>query len=62
MDILQVGETVLRQKARTLTAAEIASEEIRQLIAQMRETMYAGPGVGLAAPRRQRIGGGTESA
>ena len=51
MDILQVGETVLRQKARTLSAAEIASEEIRKLIAQMRETMYAGPGVGLAAPQ-----------
>jgi peptide deformylase len=51
VDILQVGEPVLRQKARTLSVAEIASEEIRKLIAQMRETMYAGPGVGLAAPQ-----------
>ena len=51
VDILQVGEPVLRQKARILSAAEIASEEIRKIIAQLRETMYAGPGVGLAAPQ-----------
>lgn len=51
MDILQVGEPVLRQKARPLSGGEIAGPEIRKIIAQMRETMHAGPGVGLAAPQ-----------
>jgi peptide deformylase len=51
LDIFQVGEPVLRQQARVLSSEEILSSEIRELIANMRETMYAGPGVGLAAPQ-----------
>ncbi len=51
MDIVQVGEPVLRWKARALSRDEILSAETRELIANMRAAMYAGPGVGLAAPQ-----------
>jgi peptide deformylase len=51
LKLLQVGEPVLRQQARTLSAQEIRSPEIQQLIESMRETMRAAPGVGLAAPQ-----------
>jgi peptide deformylase len=47
----QVGEAVLRQKARPLTPDEILSSKIQDLIASMRETMHDAPGVGLAAPQ-----------
>ena len=49
--IVQVGDPVLRQPARPLTAEEIRSRQIRQLIEKMRQTMYDAPGVGLAAPQ-----------
>jgi peptide deformylase len=49
--IVQVGEPVLRQTARPLSAEEIRSEEVQRLIEAMRETMRAAPGVGLAAPQ-----------
>jgi peptide deformylase len=51
LDILQVGEPVLRQRARPLTVEEIRSAAIQGLIEQMRETMREAPGVGLAAPQ-----------
>src|SRR3954466_6866919 len=51
MKIVQVGDPVLRQEARTLSKEEIRSREIQDLIAAMRETMYDAPGVGLAAPQ-----------
>jgi peptide deformylase len=51
LTIVQAGEPVLRKRARTLTANEIRSREIQGLIADMKETMYAAPGVGLAAPQ-----------
>jgi peptide deformylase len=51
LDIVQVGEPVLRQAGRTLTPAEIVSPEVQQLIELMRETMRDAPGVGLAAPQ-----------
>ncbi|MEE4376530.1 MAG: peptide deformylase [Candidatus Competibacteraceae bacterium] len=51
LKLLQVGEPVLRQQARTLSAQEIRSPEIQQLIESIRETMRAAPGVGLAAPQ-----------
>jgi peptide deformylase len=51
MKIVQVGDPVLRQQARTLTKEEIRSRETQDLIAAMRETMYDAPGVGLAAPQ-----------
>jgi peptide deformylase len=51
LKILQAGEPVLRQAARALTETDIASAEIQDLIAHMRETMHDAPGVGLAAPQ-----------
>jgi peptide deformylase len=51
LDIVQVGDPVLRQVARPLDPGELASPRIQQLIADMRDTMRAAPGVGLAAPQ-----------
>ncbi len=51
LKIVQSGEEVLRQRARPLSAEEIRSREIHELIEHMRETMRDAPGVGLAAPQ-----------
>ena len=51
LKIVQVGDPVLRQVARPLSADEIRSAAIQQLIELMRETMRDAPGVGLAAPQ-----------
>jgi len=49
--IVQTGDPVLRQIARPLSVDEIRSDATRRLIEEMRETMRAAPGVGLAAPQ-----------
>ncbi len=51
LPIVQAGDPVLRQTARPLSLDEIRSGEMQKLIADMRETMRAAPGVGLAAPQ-----------
>lgn len=51
LKIVQVGEPVLRKRARPLSQEEIALPETQQLIALMQETMRDAPGVGLAAPQ-----------
>jgi peptide deformylase len=51
LEIVQVGHPVLRQRARPLELEELASARIQKLIEDMRETMRAAPGVGLAAPQ-----------
>jgi peptide deformylase len=51
LKLVQVGEGVLRQQSRELSANEITSEEIQQLIDFMHETLRDAPGVGLAAPQ-----------
>lgn len=51
LKIVQVGDPVLRQRARGLTTEEIRSRETRKLIDAMRQAMYDAPGVGLAAPQ-----------
>ncbi|HEU5281423.1 MAG TPA: peptide deformylase [Gammaproteobacteria bacterium] len=52
-EILQLddSETTLRATCRELTQQDILSEEIQHLITEMKETMRAAPGVGLAAPQ-----------
>ncbi|HUS28805.1 MAG TPA: peptide deformylase [Kofleriaceae bacterium] len=51
LEIVQVGHPVLRQEARELSLEELASPRIQKLIEDMRDTMRAAPGVGLAAPQ-----------
>jgi len=51
LEIVEVGDPVLRTPARPLTPEEICAPQTVQLIELMRETMRAAPGVGLAAPQ-----------
>ncbi len=51
LQIVQAGEEVLRKNAREMSRAEILSDNTRELIVRMRETMRQAPGVGLAAPQ-----------
>jgi peptide deformylase len=51
LKIVQVGDPVLRRATRPLTADEIRTASLQQLIELMRETMRDAPGVGLAAPQ-----------
>jgi peptide deformylase len=51
LEIVQAGDPVLRQPSRLLTAEEIRSHKVQQLIEEMREAMRSAPGVGLAAPQ-----------
>jgi peptide deformylase len=46
-----MGDPVLRQEAREVTAEELAGAEVQQLIDDMIETMRAANGAGLAAPQ-----------
>lgn len=48
-DILQIGHPVLRQVAKEVDVAEIASEEIQGLITDLVDTMRAASGAGIAA-------------
>jgi peptide deformylase len=49
LEIVELGHPVLRERAREVTAAELASPEIQTLIDDMIETMRAAGGAGLAA-------------
>jgi peptide deformylase len=49
--IAQLGQPVLRAAAKPVQAEEIATAEFRQLLSDMKETMLASSGVGLAAPQ-----------
>jgi peptide deformylase len=51
LKICEVGNPVLRKTARSLSADEIRSKDIQDLIGYMRDTMRDAPGVGLAAPQ-----------
>jgi len=51
LEIVQVGDPVLRRLARPVTREELASPEFQRFVGSMRDTMRAAPGVGLAAPQ-----------
>lgn len=51
LQIVQVGDPVLRKQSRELSREEITSPSTQQLIELMREAMREAPGVGLAAPQ-----------
>lgn len=50
-DIVRMGHPVLRQQARELTAEELASPALRELVDDMVDTLAAAGGIGLAAPQ-----------
>ena len=51
LPIVQLGDPVLRARARDLDPARLADPKMKELIDAMRETMREAPGVGLAAPQ-----------
>ena len=48
LQIVQTGDPVLRKVSRPMSVDEIRSASTKHLIEQMRDTMRAAPGVGLA--------------
>jgi peptide deformylase len=50
-EIITEGHPTLRKVAKKVTARELADPMFQQLIDDMFETMYAAPGIGLAAPQ-----------
>ena len=50
-EIITEGHPTLRKVAKRVTASELADPLFQQLIDDMFETMYAAPGIGLAAPQ-----------
>lgn len=50
LTIIEAPHPILAQKARPVRDDEF-NDDLRQLLADMAETMYAAPGVGLAAPQ-----------
>ncbi|HEX4306193.1 MAG TPA: peptide deformylase [Solirubrobacterales bacterium] len=51
LPIREMGDPVLREPARPVTAEELAGAEVQRLIDDMIETMRAADGAGLAAPQ-----------
>jgi peptide deformylase len=49
--IAQLGEPVLRERARELSVAELKSESVQRLIDDMIDTMHDADGAGIAAPQ-----------
>jgi len=50
-DIIRMGHPTLRQQARPVTPAELASGELAPLIDDMVDTLHHAGGIGLAAPQ-----------
>jgi peptide deformylase len=51
LPIVECGDPVLRRAAEPVNPSDLRTGELKLLIAQMRATMAAAPGVGLAAPQ-----------
>src|SRR3984957_2297662 len=51
LPIVECGDPVLRRPADPVDPADLRTSELRLVIARMRATMEAAPGVGLAAPQ-----------
>jgi peptide deformylase len=49
--IIRMGHPLLREVARPLASDEIGSDEVRQLIVDMQDTLHDYGGIGLAAPQ-----------
>jgi len=50
-EIIRMGHPTLRQVARPLALEELSGESLRQLVEDMKETLQAAGGIGLAAPQ-----------
>ena len=50
-EILHVGNPLLREVSREVSAQELASPEVQQLIDDLVDTMHAANGAGIAAPQ-----------
>jgi peptide deformylase len=51
LPIVECGDPVLRRPAEPVSRSDLGTSQLQQLIAQLRATMEAAPGVGLAAPQ-----------
>ena len=51
LPIVRCGEPILRRRAEPVDPATIGNRDVQRLIARMKATMEAAPGVGLAAPQ-----------
>lgn len=51
LEIIKMGHPTLRQVAKPFPVEDIGSQDFRILVGDMRETMYAASGLGLAAPQ-----------
>jgi peptide deformylase len=51
LPIIECGDPVLRRPAEPVDPADLGTSELQLLVAQLRATMEAAPGVGLAAPQ-----------
>ncbi len=51
LELREIGDPVLREPAREVSAAELASAEVQALIDDMIETKRAANGAGIAAPQ-----------
>lgn len=51
LEIAQIGDPVLKTVATDVDLTDIGTFEIQQLVKDMEATMYAAPGIGLAAPQ-----------
>jgi peptide deformylase len=51
LPIVECGDPILRRPAEPVGPADLRTSELQLLIARMRATMEAAPGVGLAAPQ-----------
>jgi peptide deformylase len=52
-EIITEGHPTLRKVAKRVNVGEIADPIFQQFLDDMFETMYAAPGIGLAAPQRK---------
>jgi peptide deformylase len=50
-EIVQIGNPLLREKARHLTESELGSATLQELVADMIDTMHTAGGIGIAAPQ-----------
>src|ERR1700677_283450 len=51
LPIVECGDPILRRPAEPVGISDLGTSKLNLLIAQMRATMHAAPGVGLAAPQ-----------